>query len=134
MDQTHPINVLLIGESCYSLSLCHSLLTKLGCTCHFAQSCKEIVDILSYSKLDIVLSLNPQQSMAELLALLAGSSCSSMFYRLPVEEGCWWLPVLRNGESCLGAAAFRSNEFTRVLAEIVRRITADAAARRPAVT
>src|SRR6516225_2972585 len=30
---------------------------------------------------------------------------------LPVEEGCWWLPVLQNGEDCLGTAAFRPNQF-----------------------
>ncbi len=54
-----------------------------------------------------------------------------MFHRLVVEEGCWRLPVLKNGESCFGAAAFRSSEFTRVLGEIVTGIIEDATARRP---
>jgi hypothetical protein len=130
MHQIRPINVLLIGESRYSSSLCHPLLTKLGCTCHIAESCKEIVHILSVAKLDIVLSLNPQQSLAELTALLAGS-CSIMFHKLPAEEGCWWLPDVRSGESCLGAPAFSSSEFTRALADIVREMTSEAAARRP---
>ncbi len=133
MDEVRVVNVLLIGESRYSFSFCLSPLAKVGCECHFAESRQEVVLILGCTKLDIVLSLNTQQTLADLMALLAGW-CSSMFYRLPVEEGCWWLPVLRNGESCLGAAAFRSNEFTRVLAEIVKEMTADAAARRPAAT
>jgi hypothetical protein len=133
MDQIRPINVLLIGESRHSFSICLSPLAEVGCECHFAESPQEIVDILGRAKVDIVLSLNTQQSLAELTALLAGS-CSSMFHKLTVEEGCWWLPVFRNGESCLGAAAFRSNEFARVLAQIVRGMTADAAARRPAAT
>jgi hypothetical protein len=133
MDRIRPINVLLIGESRHSFSFCLSPLAEVGCECHFAESLQEIIYILGRAKVDIVLSLNTQQSLAELTALLAGS-CSSLFHRLPVEEGCWWLPVLRNGESCLGAAAFRSNEFTRVLAQIVRGMTADAAARRPPAT
>jgi len=41
---------------------------------------------------------------------------------LPVEEGCGWLPVLQNDEDCLGAAAFRPNQFSHVFAEVVRRI------------
>jgi len=133
MDKIRTVNVLLIGESRHSFSFCLSPLAEVGCECHFAESLQEIVHILGRAKVDIVLSLNTQQSLAELTGLLAGS-CSSMFHRLPVEEGCWWMPVLRNGESCLGAAAFRSNEFIRVFAEIVRVMTADAAARRPAAT
>jgi len=133
MDEVRAVNVLLIGESRHSFSFCLSPLAKVGCECHFAESRQEVVHILGCTKLDIVLSLNTQQTLADLTALLAGS-CSRMFHRLPVEEGCWWLPVLRNGESCLDAAAFRSNEFTCVLAEIVKEMTADAAARRPAAT
>jgi hypothetical protein len=132
-DEIRTVNVLLIGESRYSLWLCRPFLAKVGCECHFADSRQEIVHILGRAKLDIVLSLNTQQSLAELTTLLAGA-CSSMFYRLPAEEGCWWLPVLRNGERCLGAPVFRSSEFTRALGEIVRGISADAAARRPAAT
>jgi len=53
---------------------------------------------------------------------------------LPVEEGCWWLPVLQNGEDCLGTAAFRPNQFSYVFAEVVRRILEDAASGRRAGT
>jgi hypothetical protein len=129
-DGIRTVKVLLIGESRYSFSFCQSLLAKVGCECHIAESRQEIVHILGHAKLDIVLSVSTQQSLAELTALLAGS-CSSMFHRLPVEEGCWWLPVVRSGESCLGAPAFRSSEFTRALADIVREMTSEAAARRP---
>ena len=67
-----------------------------------------------------------------MLALLAGLRVS-MFYMLPVEEGCWWLPVLRNGENCLGTPAIRTTEFTYVLIEIIKGIAADAASSRPLV-
>jgi len=80
--------------------------------------------LLSHTELDIVLSLNAHQSLSELIAVLA-SSHVSMFHRVPVEEGCWWLPVLRNGHNYLGAAAFRESEFTCVFGEIVKGIIMD---------
>jgi hypothetical protein len=46
----------------------------------------------------------------------------TMFHMLPVEDDCWWLPVFRDGENCLGAPAFHANEFRWVLAEVVKDI------------
>jgi hypothetical protein len=127
MDETRKANVFLIGESpCLFFSLCRSPLEKAGCQCHCAESHREMGKLLSHVKPDIVLSLNAQHGLSEIVALLAGSRVS-MFHRLPVEEGCWWLPVLRNGDNCLGAAAFRPSEFTFVLSEIVKSIIKDVA-------
>jgi len=67
-----------------------------------------------------------------MMALLAGLRVS-MFYMLPVEEGCWWVPVLRNGENCLGTPAIHTTEFTYVLIEIIKGITTDAAPSGPSV-
>ena len=82
--------------------------------------------VVRHTKVDIVFSLNAQENLSELMAQLAGS-CVTMFHRLPVEEGCWWLPVLRYGENCLGTAAFRPGEFTGVFPEFVKSIVTDAA-------
>ena len=120
-DETRKPNVLLIGESPYLLSLWRPPLEKAGCQCHFAESRQEIGKLLRHTELDIVPSLNAQHGLSKIVALLAGSRVS-MFHRVPVEEGCWWLPVLRNGHNCLGAAAFRPNEFSCVFAEIVKSI------------
>ena len=122
---TRKANILLIGESPYLFSLCRSSLEKTGCQCHFAESRQEIGKLLRHTELDIALTLNAQHGLSEIVALLAGSRVS-MFHRVPVEEGCWWLPVLRNGHNCLGAAAFRPNEFSCVFAEIVKSIITDA--------
>jgi hypothetical protein len=75
--------------------------------------------VLRHTKVDIVFSLNLQQSVSALLAELVGSRLT-VFHRLPVEKGCWWLPILRNGEGCLGAAGFRQNEFARVVSKVVK--------------
>jgi hypothetical protein len=126
MDETRKANVFLIGESPCLFSLCQSPLEKAGCQCHCAESHREMGKLLSHVKPDIVLSLNAQRGLSEIVALLAGSRVS-LFHRLPVEQGCWWLPVLRNGDNCLGAAAFRPNEFAFVLSEIVKSIIKDVA-------
>ena len=110
VGQARKCNVLLIGESSYLFSFCRSPLERAGCQCHFAESHEEISRLLRHTKLDIVLSLNAHQGLSAVIALLANSHVS-MFYRLPVEEGCWWVPVLRNGENCLGTPVFRPSEF-----------------------
>jgi hypothetical protein len=55
----------------------------------------------------------------QLASELAGSSIS-IFYSFPVENGCWWLPTLQNGQDCHGAPAFRRNEFPNELERILR--------------
>jgi len=105
-------------------------LEKLGCDCHFAKSYQEISELLSRNKLDIVLSLNCYQNSSEIVPLLAGQ-CVSVFQLLRVENGCWWLPVIRNGEDCRGTSAFSPKEFTCVLAEIVMGIHVKVTSRTP---
>ena len=82
------------------------------------KSCQEISDLLRDNELRIVLGLNTHQNLSEIVPLLAGQ-CVSMFQVLRVEKGCWWLPVIRNGEDCRGTSAFNPKEFTWVFAEIV---------------
>jgi hypothetical protein len=125
VDETRKVGVLLVGNSPHLFSFIQPSLEKLGCQCYFAESYQEIGDLLNHTKLDIVLSLSSHQSLFELIILLAGLRVS-MFHMHPVEEGCWWLPVIRNGEKCLGTPAFRPSEFGCVLVEIVKGIIANA--------
>lgn len=129
--EVRKVNVILLSET--PSSFCRSPLEKAGCQCHFAESQQEMSEVLRHTKVDIVFSLKAQQRLSELMAQLAGSRVT-MFHRLPVEEGCWWVPVLRNGENCFGMPAFRPSEFPRVLAEIVKGIIRDATLGRPAKT
>lgn len=124
-DETRIVSVLLVGKSPNLFSFIQGPLEKVGCQCYFAESPEEMGNLLSRTKLDIVLNLNSEQSLCELIVLLAGLRVS-VFHMLPVEEGCWWLPVIRNGEKCLGTPAFRPREFRGVLAEIVNGIVSDA--------
>jgi hypothetical protein len=129
--ETRKINVLVVGESPRLFSSFRRL-ERLGCECHFAESHREVSALLSHTKLDIVLSLYTHERLSQMMALLAGLRVS-MFYMLPIEEGCWWLPVLRNGENCLGTPSIHTTEFTYVPIEIIKGITTDAAPSGPSV-
>ena len=118
------INILVVGESPHAFSLFRPL-EKIRYQWHFARSHQEVAALLGHIALDIVINTYTHHSHSEMLALLTGLRVS-MFYVLPVEAGCWCLPVLRNGENCLGTPAFRPRELTYVLAEIVRSINTDA--------
>ena len=124
VDEIPKVGVLLVGKSPHLFSFIQPPLERVGCQCYFAESHQEIGDLLRHTKLDIVLSQNSHQSLIELIVLLAGLRVS-MFHMLPVEEGCWWLPVIRNGEKCLGTPALGSGEFSYVLVEMVKGIIAD---------
>jgi hypothetical protein len=82
--------------------------------CHFAESNQELRNLLRHIKLDIVLSLNTHRRLFEMMSLLAGLPVN-MFHLLPVEEGGWWLPVLREGQDCLGVDAVRTRNSARFL-------------------
>jgi len=111
------VSVLLAGERPRLFSSI-PFLEQIGCECHFAESNQELRNLLGHTKLDIVLSLNAHHRLYEMMALLAGLPVN-MFHLLPVEEGGWWLPVLRNGEDCLGNPALQTKEFSKALAAMV---------------
>jgi hypothetical protein len=117
-NEISKAGVLLVAKSPHMFSFLRPPLERLGCECHVARSCQEISDLFSRTELHIVLGLNAYQNLSEIVSLLAGQ-CVSMFQVLRVEKGCWWLPVIRNGQDCLGTSAFSSKDFTYTLAEIV---------------
>ncbi len=108
----------MTGE-CARLFSSIPLLEKRGCRCFFAMSNRELQKLLIHTNPDIVLSLNTRNRLFEMMTLLRRLPVN-MFHMLPVEKGCWWLPVLRDGKDCLGICALRAGEFSEVFAEIVR--------------
>jgi len=128
VGEARKINVLVVGDSPRLFSSFRRL-EKLGCECHFAESHREVSALLR-----VTLSSTSYSACTRTKGYLnLGGLRGSMFYMLPVEQGCWWLPVLRNGENCLGTPAIRTTEFTYVLIEIIKGIATDAASRRPSV-
>jgi hypothetical protein len=80
---------------------------------------------VNQKKFDIVLTmLRIEDSSTDWLGAALSGSRASLFYMLPVEVGCWWVPVLRVGLDCLGSPALRHGEIFDALNEIVDEIRA----------
>lgn len=127
LEAKRSVEVLLVGDGPQVFSLSQRQLERKGCRCHFANSQKKLKDLLSQKQFDIVLAMHRIEggSTDWLGAALSGSR-TSLFYLLPVEVGCWWVPVLRIGTDCLGSPALRHSEFFDALNEIVNETRAAA--------
>src|ERR1700688_4738585 len=130
MNQTAQIRVLLVGNSPEVFYSCRRRLEARGCHCEFAECEREVWDVLQQRTFDIVLSVHRGRSArTESLGALLSGSRTTLFYALPVEKGCWWVPILKVGEECFGASALRPTEFSKVLFEVVEQIKASFASR-----
>jgi hypothetical protein len=120
MNQS-TVRVLLIGESENGSSYLRGQLESRGCSCWFAQATEKSVASFAPYSFHLILSTTPLHQFNRLLTELGGSNCT-VFYSCPVEDGCWWLPVVRRGQKCLGAPALRPSEFIRELDQMVKKI------------
>jgi hypothetical protein len=130
MDETNKVRVLLVGESPDVFSSCRRRLEASGCHCQFAECRREVWDVLEQRQFDIVLSVHKGGGAStESLGTLLSGSRSTLFYALPVERGCWWVPILRAGEECFGMPALRPTEFASALDELLEQIKTGFASR-----
>ncbi|MGO9641247.1 MAG: hypothetical protein ACLP1Y_08090 [Candidatus Acidiferrales bacterium] len=99
-------------------------LKKRACEIHFVSSCKEANAFVSSQGFDLVLSEFKLRdgSSCPLAASLLGSN-ATLVYSYPVEAGCWWLPAVKNGQSCWGSLAMRPSEFIAFLDDILKEIS-----------
>jgi len=104
--------VLLIAASPMGVSFLVTRLKKWACEIYFASSCKEAKAFVSNQQFDLVLSeFRLRDGSSDSLASLLVGSHTTLVYSYPVETGCWWLPALRNRESCWGSRAMQPSEF-----------------------
>jgi hypothetical protein len=115
------VRVLVLGESEKGSSHLARFLEQRGCNCWFAKSAEEGLRLLDTYKFQIVLSTRPLPQANPMVARLAESRCT-VFCCQPVEDGCWWLPLVDHGKKCLGAPALRPSEFVGTLGQIVKEI------------
>jgi hypothetical protein len=113
--------VLLLGAQRTWDSSLLAALKRLGCESCFATNLGSASKLFGDQEFDLVLSESrlPGSDRKNLMPRLAGSR-ASVFFFCPVENGCWWLPVLRHGEYCYGSPALRPLEFTVELKSILR--------------
>jgi hypothetical protein len=115
--------ILLIAGSPMGMSFLSARLKKWACEIHFSSSCEEANAFVSNQRFDLVLSEFRlwDGSTYPLAASLIGSS-TTLVYSYPVETGCWWLPAVKNGQSCWGSLAMRPSEFIGFLDDILKEI------------
>lgn len=115
--------ILLIAASPMGISFLATRLKKWACEICFASSCKEANAFVSNQRFDLVLSeLRMWDRSSDPLAASLIGSRATLVYSYPVETGCWWLPAVKNGQSCWGSLAMRPSEFIGFLDEILTEI------------
>jgi hypothetical protein len=117
--------VLLIGESEKEFASLSAHLKSYGCHCQFLPGCLEAARLLGQESFDLILCGVEAKGFQTLLAATLGSSVS-LFRYLPVEDGCWWLPTVVEGQRCFGVSALRPSEFAKALNELVSSTTENA--------
>jgi hypothetical protein len=115
------VRVLLVGESENGSAYLRGQLESRGCSCWFVQATPESIAPLAADTFHLILNTTPVHELNPLLVALGGSNCT-VFYSRPVEDACWWLPVVRRGQKCLGAPALRPSEFMGELTQMVKEI------------
>lgn len=117
------MRVLMIGEGSGSFSGITRRLERTGCRCRFANSYEEARRLVEKEDFKLVLSvIPPRENAMSLLTMAMAGTHANIFYAHPVEDSCWWLPMLRDGSQCFGKPALRPSEFTRLLDRVVEEI------------
>lgn len=117
MDQPGA-NVLFLSEGANNSFHLRRHLEQFGCRCLVANCVEEGLVLVDRENIDLLLSTHRVHLASALVARLEHSACSA-FYRLEVEDGFWWVPILARGRKCLGLPALRAAEFVDAIDRIV---------------
>src|SRR6266849_704335 len=98
--------ILMVGRNTSWGAPLQSTLKRLGCVFSFAPSLRVTSEYVSKGLYALLIldSTVPPALRKQLVSGLTGSA-SSIFQLFPVENGCWWLPVLLLGVECFGSPA-----------------------------
>jgi hypothetical protein len=119
MDQAR-VNVLFLSEGANNSFHLRRHLEQFGCRCQVANCVEEGLVLVDRESFDLLLSTHRVHLASALIARLEHSVCSA-FYRLEVEDGFWWVPILERGRKCLGLPALRAAEFVDAIDRIIAK-------------
>jgi hypothetical protein len=99
MKNAPTVAVLLVGDNARNSPILQDHLRRRGGGIFFATSCKEAQKILEERHYDLVLSefLLSDGTAYQLVPCLRGTD-TTMFFSNAVEDGCWWLNAVFEGE------------------------------------
>jgi hypothetical protein len=118
------VKVLLLGESAKRSSYLLDRLEQRGCHCWFADSSEQGLALLDTHEFHVVLSTYSAHQASRMTAVLGRVNCG-VFCCYPVEDGCWWVPLVGQGHKYLGVPALRPGEFVSMLDKMIRETVLD---------
>jgi hypothetical protein len=118
--QDRKVTVLLVGKGARNAPTLEDHLVRRGCIVSFATSKNEALGLLQKRHFDVVLSefLLTDGTAYQLHPQLLGTD-TTVFISNAVEDGCWWMNALYEGQDRLGEPGMRASEFRVRLDEIL---------------
>jgi hypothetical protein len=110
--------LLFVGEPAPFFSPVLEQLKDAGCEVRHAAGCNEALSTIQQLAGPIVLSKTRLScgSARNLIPKITAAS-GSLFVYFPVEDGCWWIPMILQGKLCEGEVARHSRDFGKLLLE-----------------
>jgi hypothetical protein len=122
---THSmVKVLVIGETRHGSSYLLGQLESRGCRCWFAHPNAGTLDLFALHSFHLILSTVPMHPQDPLLDRVTDSNCT-VYCSFPVEDSCWWIPLVYRGRNPQGKPALRPSEFLGELGKMVKKIQTD---------
>lgn len=101
-------------------------LDSFRCEWRHAGSCDEALAAMEQRTFQVVLSkLKLADGSGRRLIPAVQLASAWLFVSFPVEDGCWWIPVIEAGRLSVVASAVHSREFRSVLMKILKAMAAD---------
>jgi hypothetical protein len=121
------VGVLFVDDSPVPSASVARVLCSLRCGWSYAGSCEEALAAMEERTFQVVLSKFKLADGSRRRLIPAVQIASAwLFLSFPVEDGCWWLPVIEAGRLSVKAAALHSGEFRSALVKIVKAKVAGA--------
>ena len=119
--------MLLVDDSPVPSASVARALSSLQCEWRHARSCEEALAVMEERTFRVVLSkFRLADGSGRRLIPAVQMTSAWLFLSFPVEEGCWWIPVIEAGRVSVKVAALHSREFRSALVKIVKATVAGA--------
>ena len=119
--------MLLVDDSLAPSPSVARALSSLQCEWRYAASCEEALAAMEERTFRLVLSkFKLADGSGRRLIPAVQIASAWLFLSFPVEEGCWWIPVIEAGRLSVEGAALHSREFRNALVKIVKAAVAGA--------
>ena len=114
------LTVLLVGKGARNSPVLQNYLEKRGCNLSFATSQEEALELFHLRRFDVVLSefMLADGPAYPLIRPLLGTN-TTMFFSNAVEDGCWWMTAVFDGQDLSADPGMRPAEFTCRLDQIL---------------